>query len=89
MNVGSSIQIQYVLRATSVWRQKRVATLYSKKTKNRQDFAKPGCPGKIWPKIFVLFLSFSFAYLKCDIDNARDAHAVKRKNSLSSHMNDL
>ena len=27
MNVVSSSKIQYVLRATSVWRQKRVATL--------------------------------------------------------------
>ena len=34
-------------------------------------------------------MSCKISNLKCDIVNARDARAVKLKNSISSHMNDL
>ena len=34
-------------------------------------------------------MSCEISNLKCDIVNARDAGAVKHKNSRSSHMNDL
>ena len=34
-------------------------------------------------------MSCKISSLKCNINNARDARAIKRKISLSSHANDL